>query len=314
MRTIALLLAIAVATASSAARGAEAGDESAVIQQRVEAYVAAYNQHDAAALADLWAADAVYVNHDTGEQVTGRDAIRDMFADMFDGGDASQLAVVIESIRLITPDVAIEDGVAEISAADGDVTSTAYTAIHVKQDGAWYLNSVRETDMPAPPSKEPSELDQLAWLIGEWADEADDATTHSQWRWTPGGHFLINRFGVSVDQQIEIEGTQVIGWDPVAGQIRSWVFDSQGGFGEGVWRRVGDQWIVDMTSTLSDGSQGSASNIYVPLDENSFAWRSVDRQIDGEPLGDVEEVVVHRQVPAAETTDGPPEPTSEGGN
>lgn len=313
MRTIALLLAGSFAAVSSAARGAEASDEAAAIQQRVAAYVAAYNQHDAAALANLWAEDAVYRDRDTGEQVAGRDAIRDMFAAMFDADDASQLAVVIQSIRLVTPDVAIEDGVAEIATADGDVTSTAYTAIHVKQDGAWYLSSVRETDMPAPLPKEPSELDQLAWLIGEWADEADDATTDSQWRWTPGGHFLINRFGVRVDQRIEIEGTQVVGWDPAAGRIRSWVFDTEGGFGESLWRRVGNEWIVDTTFTLADGSQGSASNIYVPLDENTFAWRSVDRQIDGESQEDVEEVIVHRQLPA-EATDASQESTSNGGN
>ena len=29
--------------------------------------------------------------------------------------------------------------------------------------------------------------------------------------------------------------TQRIGWDPAAKQIRSWEFDSEGGFGEGTW-------------------------------------------------------------------------------
>jgi hypothetical protein len=73
------------------------------------------------------------------------------------------------------------------------------------------------------------------------------------------------------------------------------VFDSEGGFGEGVWRRAGNQWIVDNTSTMSDGSQGSATNIYTVVDENTFTFKSVDRQVNGEPQEDIEEVAVHRQ-------------------
>ena len=36
---------------------------------------------------------------------------------------------------------------------------------------------------------------------------------------------------------------QVIGWDPAAKQVRSWVFDSGGGIGEGIWTKQGDKWI-----------------------------------------------------------------------
>ena len=42
----------------------------------------------------------------------------------------------------------------------------------------------------------------------------------------------------------DLEGTQVIGWDPAAGTIRSWMFDSDGGFGEGTWSKKDNSWIV----------------------------------------------------------------------
>jgi hypothetical protein len=100
---------------------------------------------------------------------------------------------------------------------------------------------------------------------------------------------------VSVQDRIELEGTQVIGWDAAAGRIRSWVFDSEGGFGEGAWRRVGNQWIVDTTSTLRDGSQGSAVNVYTLIDDATFTWKSVDRQMSGRLLPDISEVPVYRQ-------------------
>jgi uncharacterized protein (TIGR02246 family) len=313
MKSLILAALVLFGPTSLAARAVEPDGDAAAIQQRAVAYVAAYNQRDAMALADLWAEDAVYLNRDTGEPIEGRAAIAAMFADMFESGDAAQLSVTIQSIRLITPDVAIEDGTAEIITAEGEPTTSTYTAIHVKKDGEWYLNSVRETDMPAPPAREPNELDQLAWLIGQWLDDSEDAMVRTSWQWAKNEHFLTSNFNVSIDDRVEIEGTQVIGWDPVAGQIRSWVFDSEGGFGEGVWRRVGNQWIVDTTSTLSDGSQGSATNIYTPVDENTFTWKSVDRQIDGEPQEDVNEVAVHRQVAVA-PTDATPEQTADGGN
>jgi uncharacterized protein (TIGR02246 family) len=299
MKIVLRALLIALASLCSVLSAAEPENVTDAIRQRVEAYVAAYNQHDAQALADLWADDAVYLNRDTGEPIEGRAAIREMFASIFDSGEASQLSVTIQSVRSVTDDVVIEDGTADLVSVDGETISSTYTAIHVKKDGVWYLNSVRETDMPSPPPQEHGALDELAWLIGDWVDESPDATVLTSWQWTKNEHFLTSHFSVSVEGRVEIEGTQVIGWDPVAGQIRSWVFDSEGGFGEGLWRRVGNDWIVDTTSTLSDGSQGSATNIYTPIDEDTFTWKSVDRQIDGEPQEDIDEIPVHRQVAVA---------------
>lgn len=313
MRAALLSLAGLLAFAVPVVHAADEDADVAAIRQRAEAYVAAYNEHNAAALADLWADDAVYLNRDTGDPIEGRAAIGNMFQDMFDSGEASTLSVTIQSIRLITPDVAIEDGTAEIQPAEGEPTSSTYTAIHVKKDGAWYINSVRETDMPAAPPKEPAELDQLAWLIGQWVDDAEDATVRTSWQWAKNQHFLTSNFNVSVGDQIEMEGTQVVAWDAAAGEIRSWVFDSEGGFGEGVWRRVGNEWIVETTSTLSDGSQGKATNIYAPKDENTFTWKSVDREIDGEAQPDVDEVAVRREVAVA-STDAAPEQDLRGGN
>ncbi|QDU89026.1 SnoaL-like domain protein [Pirellulimonas nuda] len=297
MKAVALLAvwtAVACTTARGADSGPESSDDAASIRQRVDAYVAAYNRHDAAALAGCWAEDAVYLNRETGQPVEGRPAIREMFAGMFESGEASRLSVTIDSIRLVTPDVAIEDGTAEIVTADGGVVGSTYTAIHAKKNGEWFLNSVRETDAPGA-SAEPNELNQLAWLVGEWADEAEDATTRSRWQWAKNGHFLTNNFSVSVADRVELEGTQVVGWDPVARQIRSWVFDSEGGYAEGVWRRAGERWMVKTRSTLSDGSRASATSIYAPVDESAFTWSSIDRQIDGEPQADIQEISVHRQ-------------------
>jgi uncharacterized protein (TIGR02246 family) len=285
----------------------------AAIHDRALAYVTAYNQHDAQALADLWADDAVYLNRDTGVPIEGRPAIAAMFADMFATGEASQLSVTVESVRLVTPDVAIEDGTAEITTADGEPVTSTYTAIHVKKDCAWYIHSFRETDLPSPAPQDHGELAELEWLVGDWVDEADDATVRTNWKWAKNERFLVGNFNVSVGDRVEMEGTQVIGWDAVARQIRSWVFDSEGGFGEGVWRRVGGDWIVDATTSLSDGGQGSATNVYTPVDENTFEWKSVDRIVDGQLEEDIAPVSVHRQVDVP-SSDAVPQQTTEGSN
>ncbi len=298
MRASAVAVGWVLATmvvASSTARGQDAASEAAAIRQRVETYVAAYNRQDANAVANLWSDDAVYVQRDTGERIHGREAIAAMFRSVFQKDTTSRLSVEIEAIRLVTPDVAIEDGTAEIASAGEESVKSTYTAVHVKKEGTWYLDSVRETDMPLAPAASAGQLDQLGWLVGEWLDEDESATIRTRWEWAKNKHFLTSTFRVTVGDQIELEGTQIIGWDPVAGQIRSWVFDSEGGFGEGVWRRAGNQWTVETTSTLSDGSQGSAVNVYTQIDQDSFNWKSVDRQVNGVPEDDVAEVVVRRQ-------------------
>jgi uncharacterized protein (TIGR02246 family) len=275
-------------------------NETAAIRERVAAYVAAYNQHNAAALADLWADDAVYLNHDTGESVEGRLAIAQMFDEMFKAGEADQLNVTVDSIRLITPEVAIEDGTAELVSADGRAVPSTYTAVHVKKDGKWYLTSVRETEVPVAgeadaDAQQPNELDQLAWMIGEWVDQDEQSTVRTTCDWAKNGKFLTSNFEVHTDGGVALEGTQIIGWDPATQSIRSWMFDSEGGFGEGVWSRNGDQWIVEMRSTQADGSQSTASNVYTKLDEKTFTWRSANRQVDGEPQPEIQEVPVYRQ-------------------
>ena len=58
-----------------------------------------------------------------------------------------------------------------------------------------------------------------------------------------------------------MKGSQRIGWDPSAKRLRSWVFDSEGGFGEGVWSKSGNQWIAKMTGVTSDGKTASSTNV-----------------------------------------------------
>jgi hypothetical protein len=89
-------------------------------------------------------------------------------------------------------------------------------------------------------------------------------------------------------------GMQIIGWDPAAKQIRSWTFDSDGGFAAATWTHKGNRWFVHKTGTLADGRKGSAVNIINYVDDETFTLQSVSRSIDGEILPNVDEVRIVR--------------------
>lgn len=149
----------------------------------------------------------------------------------------------------------------------------------------------------AAPPKAPasSPLADLEWLVGQWGDSSGHTAVQSSISWTRNKAFLNYRFKISVPGTDELEGNQIIGWDPAAGTIRSWMFDSDGGFGEGVWSKKGNRWIVQFAQVLPDGRKASATNIYTLIDKDSFTWKSVGRKVDGQFLPNIDEVKIVRK-------------------
>ena len=115
--------------------------------------------------------------------------------------------------------------------------------------------------------------------------------------WTKNRNFITRSFAVVVGDQVNKSGMQIVGWDPVAKQIHSWVFDSDGGFSEGTWTRKGEKWLIQQTGTLPDGGKSSVLNILKRIDNDSFTWQSINRDIDGEVLPNLEEVLIVRKPP-----------------
>lgn len=273
-----------------------AKDREAIIKT-IASYVDAFNAADAKKLAQHWSIKGEWISRDTGERISGREAIQQQFAAMFTETENGRINISVDSIRFVADNVAIEEGVAVLTGPDGASDST-YTAIHVKEKGTWKIDSVRETVVPArqPGPSNYEHLKELEWMIGEWVDQAEDSTVETKCEWTKNGNFITRSFKASVQGEIELEGTQVIGWGPTSETIRSWVFDSDGGFGEGTWERKGDRWIVKASQVLPDGGLASSVNIFTYVDGNSFTWQSIGRQIDGEFQPNVEEVTIVRKL------------------
>jgi hypothetical protein len=135
---------------------------------------------------------------------------------------------------------------------------------------------------------------QLEWLVGRWEGQNDKAGVGLICRWDRDKSFLLMEYEVKRTGEEPLWVTQRVGWDGYNGLIRSWVFDSRGGFGEGYWERDGNRWVVGESGILSDGGSGGATLVYEFLDANHFVWRSLDRDVDGQPVVDSEIKFVRR--------------------
>ena len=86
----------------------------------------------------------------------------------------------------------------------------------------------------------------------------------------------MNReFAIRVNGRVAMTVNQRIGWDPAGGQIKSWEFDSEGGHGQGLWARLGDQWMVKATGVLQDGRTATATHVITRDDPSTCRWRTV---------------------------------------
>lgn len=271
----------------------QAEDEKA-IRKSVASYTAAFNKADAEALAAHWLPDAIYLDPDSGTQVVGRKAIAEHFAAEFKELKGAKLKVAVESIRFLSPHVAVEQGRALLLSKNRELSDSTYTAVHVKRDGKWLLDRVTEHDVPEIVSHY-DKLKDLEWLVGTWIDTGAAGTeVRIDCSWARNRNYLVRTFTLNLQDRLTTSGIQIIGWDPAAKAIRSWVFDSDGGHGEGLWTKKGKAWHIRTTDVLPDGNRASAVSIVTPRDKNSFTWRSVDRLAGGTLLPNIDEVLVVR--------------------
>lgn len=138
-------------------------------------------------------------------------------------------------------------------------------------------------------------LKELDWLVGKWVDKDDDTLIETEGKWDRHKNFLTQKFSIKEEGKLVLEGFQIIGWDPINKEIRSWVFDSDGGFAEGVWSSKGGKWVVETEQTMADGKKGSSINIYSDIEKNTYTWESTGQEIGGTILPNVGPVTVRRK-------------------
>lgn len=289
----------AVAQPAAPVPAAESADEAA-IRGVVDAFTKAYDAGDAKAISALFMPDAEIVSED-GTTLQGRDAVETEFAGVFKQHAKATIKSDIKSIRFVSPTLAIEEGTSIVTHDPNEPPEhTRYEVVHVKQpNGKWLMASAR--DLPDEGASGEDQLNQLHWLIGDWVDEDPNSLVQTSYRWSENHHFILSHFTVSLNGQSAMTGSQRIGWDPLGKTIRSWAFDSEGGFREAVWSREGNQWIVKSTGVTNDGKPASATSYLTRLHKHRLTWESRDRVVGGEKMPDVGPITIARQPPTPGT-------------
>lgn len=290
-----VISSILMVSGVSAEKAGLSQDEIA-IRKAIDSYVETYNRGDASAAASHWSRQGSYLTQ-SGEYAKGPDKIRAALENFFAENKGIQVQAALFDVQRQSADRAIVKGFATFRQPDEENEEDLVTATLVKEKGEWKLLKVEQEESSVPLATIAA-LGELEWLIGDWVDQDpdDNSSVETTFTWAKDYAFINGTFRVTVGDRVDLEGTQVIGWDPVGKKIRSWIFDTKAGFGEGEWSSAGNKWTVKVKSTLGTGEKASSINIYTYVDPNSFAWQSVSREVDGELLPDIDEVTVVRKI------------------
>ena len=253
-------------------KNAVTANVSTEIQNTFTNYLDAFNRHDAIALAAHWVQDGENLDLDTGNRIVGQHAVKHVFDRLFARDEGARIGFQIDSIRPIHDDVAIVDGTSQMSFNDQKSCRSRFSAVLVRHEDRWLMESVRESSASAEPTIH-DRLQQLDWLRGFWEDISDGITASLQCEWNEQGTFLIRRYLVT--KEIEPRGaeerltlgipallpnedtsdtpdrlttTEYIGWNPKQGQICSWLFRSDGQMAHFAWQRNGNTWLLQSLS------------------------------------------------------------------
>ncbi len=261
-------------------------DEEAIRKASGE-LAAALQKGDAKALASLWTEEGEYVGHD-GTTIRGRAAIEKAYAKHLAENPRRNVEFTIDSIRFVSRDSSIEEGQARSQKGKADqAISNRYSILRVRENGRWLIALLREWP------DEGITLRDMDWLIGTWAAKTGDGEIRTTYEWDESKKFIRCRFTAKNKDQA-FSGMQMIGRDPRTGSLHSWLFESEGGFGEAEWTWDGKRWVLDASGVQADGSEMTAKNIMTPIDKDDFSWQSIDRTEDGEKLPNVPPIKVTR--------------------
>ncbi len=260
-----------------------------------ESFAKAFNEGNPEVLVKLFLPEGELID-ELGTVYKGQSDLQELFAKYFAKFPGAKLELEIESIRNIGENLAIEEGTRYVSTADGTGAQVRYIAVLSKVDGKWFLASIREVyDEPDPTPD--LRLESLAWLVGRWVSEEPDLAVAIEYRWDEGQNFIIGDFSATREGDVIMKSTQRIGWDPLAGKVRSWLFDADGGYAEGTWTETEEGWVIKSLATMPDGMTGSATVTFIPLGDERFQMVGTDR-IVGDGRADDFDVTVTRAPPS----------------
>jgi uncharacterized protein (TIGR02246 family) len=275
------------------ARGPDREADKAAIEKMSKDFVQAFNDRDAAAIAANWSADGEFIRNDGGP-IRGRDDVQKGYAEFFKTLKGKpKLEAQTDNLRFPSADSAVLEVTLRLKNEEGEIIASSWrNTLLVREEGRWKVAMVQEWDRD---EQLDVSLDELAWLVGTWHVASDGREVTTTYEWDENKKFIRGKYSVMEGGKVVESGTQMIGKDNSAAAIHSWVFSSDGGFGDGLWTREGKKWMVDILGVAPDGRELTATAVYIHLDANTYTWQSVDQAVDGIPIPDTKPIKVMKQ-------------------
>jgi hypothetical protein len=136
-------------------------------------------------------------------------------------------------------------------------------------------------------------LRDLDWLIGAWEAKNDEAEVRTTYEWDANKNSIRCHITIKGKGRT-INALQILLKDPRNGQLRSWIFDDDGSFGDGAWALDGKRWRIAASGVQADGGELTATNLLTPIDKDNFIWQSTERTLDGDDLPNIPPIKVTR--------------------
>jgi uncharacterized protein (TIGR02246 family) len=289
-----LLLCVGfMAAQDKAAKDPKHEADRAAIDKLSKDMILAFDKRDAAAIAAQWTAGGEFIRND-GEAIRGRAEIQKAYADYFKTLTGKfKLEVESDDLRFPSADTAVAEVTLRLKNDQGEeVASSWRNNLLVREAGQWKIAIVREWDRDVGADVT---LKELEWLIGTWQTSSKDRQVTTTYEWDENKRFIRSKYTVKDGIKVIESGMQMIGKDNADDVIRSWVFQSDGGFGGGVWTRDGKKWTVDVHGVTDDGKELTGTSIYVHVDPNTYTWQAVNQALDGEPIPDTQPIKVAKK-------------------
>ncbi len=252
-----------------------------------------FDEGNAQEIARFWAPEGEYIAAN-GMRMVGQPAIEKAYTKYFKEFKKAKVQISVDSVRQIGDHLAIEEGRAIVSAPETAPDLSRYTATYVKRDGKWMIVSMKEARL-APLGSHYAGLKDLEWLVGNWVAEGKGVQLQTAYHWLPGEKFIERTFYSVGKKNRQLIGKQIIGVDPISGDVMSWTFNTDGSHAVGIWTAVDNGWLIESRGVTSDGVVTSAHDLITKIDQNGCSWRSVNRTANGVELPDALEVVSKRK-------------------
>ncbi len=252
----------------------------------------AFNGGNADGVVAMFVENGELISED-GVVYEGREGIKSLLSAFFESYPGVQVGEEVESIRQIGP-VVVKEGVRIMATKDGaNLSRMRFITTYVKGESGWQIASIRDfgDEVPLTPHEL---LGPLDWLIGDWVNEGADARVKISYRWSDDKNFILGDYLVKSNDGTETHSTQRIGWDPLIGKPRSWLFDADGGFAEATWTALEDGWLVNSSAVIPDGMTGSAVLKLTPRENGRYVISGTNRVV-GDQLEDDYEITVVKQ-------------------